>query len=1550
MWLTSRSFIQIVALSSIVLFSMLVPTIGVAQTTTGPDAVVYSQAANMLAFNLIENGCVESSASLPTIATSIPLGTGSVTLPVIHTGATSANNACAGNESAASMSLIEGPSFQSLRATLGDVAAGDAQSADADLGATVFVSAEATAPVPVRFHLDWNAPSASNTASTLLIIPFCSGPCNLNEVSLTLTGTGATDAVWMLPPSSSVALVLDTSASGPPAVSTTTYTGVFHLGVSASPADQADNLGDCPCQYPGLVGNPINAGTGNKVQTETDYVGGVSTGLRLDRVYNSQSIAAGIFGTNWRSTYERSLTPESGTTVLANRADGRVEMFTNASGTWTAKPDITDRLGQTASGWQLTAADDSVETYNAAGQLISITTRSGLVTSLGYNASGQLSSITGPFQSTLGLTYNAAGQVSEMTAPDGGTYQYSYDGNGNPVSVQYPDTSIKRYVYENVSLPNALTGIIDQNGSRFATFSYDSSGRAVSTQHAGGAELTTVTYNGDSSSQITDANENSYSYVFDTQFGTVKPGTLSGTPCTTCGGRSFTYDVNGFIASLTDWNGNVTTYTHDARGNELSRTEAVGTPQQRTITTTWHPTFHLPLTIAESNRVTSFSYDANGNLLSKTETGSIGVSRTWSYTYNSAGQVLTATGPRADLSQVTRYTYNSNGTLATTTDALRHVTQYTSYDANGRLLTSVDPNGLTTQFTYDPLGRLTSRNVGGLVTGYTYDPVGNLLRITRPDGSYLAMTYDPAHRLTQIANNFGASIQYTLDANGNRVKEQAFDASNNLAYTHSNQFNAMNLVAQSVGALGQTTGYQYDNNGNPTAITDPLGHVTQLAYDALNRTSSSTDPTGAVTAYGYDALNDLTSVTDARGLKTEYSYDGLQDQLSIASPDTGLTQLSYDSAGNVASKVDADGRLASSSYDALNRVTQVRYAGTGPTNFSYDQGTYGIGHRTSMSDASGSTSWTYDQQGRVTSRTQSVGSSTLTTHYTYDSAGRLASMTYPSGATVQYGYTTDLVTQISVNGIPVLSNVTYQAFHGPANAWTWGNGAAYQRAFDTDGRLAQYPLGSRSRQLGFDAASRITGYTDSVSSFSQNFTYDPADRLTGYTASAGGEQYGYDAVGNRTGLTSSFAGASSVAYTYSATSNQLASLATDGQTTTDTYDPTGNLVGDGTNHFTYDGRNRLIEVSNAQGLTYYAINGLGQRVAKLAGPIPDLAGDANRNGVLDAGDLRLIGLMITGATPVDLAGDCNHDGKITTADVACVQAKMANMRTNPQSYVSPTGTSFAYDEAGHLIGEYNATTATRQETVYLGDVPVAVITPGATFYVYADQLNAPRVIVNNANTPVWDWEGAPFGNSLPNPNPSGTGASLTYNLRFPGQYYDAESRLHYNVARDYNPAIGRYVESDPVGIQGGLNSYTYTAATPISKADPKGEQGNLLSASSVVEIPVVVVPSPPAASQAPLTLGDLNNMLNSVGDFGSTIDRELLFELLPYSLGLPVGVCAGVLESSPTAGPDIDEFPPQTIPQDLCKNNSGCAGPLPPGFSPVIPQPATYAPRAPGNS
>jgi RHS repeat-associated protein len=1064
--------------------------------------------------------------------------------------------------------------------------------------------------------------------------------------------------------------------------------------------------------------------------------------------------------------------------VLAYRDDGHAISFLSNGQTFTAEPGTGYQLLPNGSNYELIDDDGNAETYNSSGKLLWIADRDGNLESANHNAStGLLTSVVDTFGHALAFAYDSQNRLQTVTAPDGSSVQYAYNSTGQLSQVTNPDLSTRQFLYADPSWPTGLTGVVDESGNTEFTLSYDSQGRVVSSTIGGASSSMNFTYNSDSDTTETDPLGAVRTFA-SMQVGNHEfSSSVSGAPCYSCGYvAATTYDGGGFPANETDFNGNVTAHAYDdTRGLENSRTEASGTSVARTITTQWDPAYGLPTLISvyaggiasgTPLRTTFFSYDGTGNLLTKTIADpASGTSRTWTYTYDNYGRVLTSDGPRTDVSDLTTYTYytcttgSQCGELETVSDALGHVTTYSTYDANGRPLTITDPNGVVTTLTYDARGRLKSRTVGSESTSFAYYPTELLEQVTLPDGSSLSYTYDAAHRLTQVTDGLGSKIVYSLDAMGNRTAENSYDASGTLHRTHTRVINTLNEVYQEVNAAGTaavTTTFGYDNEGNPTSIDAPLSRNAAESYDALNRVSSITDPGTGVTTFGYDAEDDLTSVKDPRNLTTSYGYDGLGDLTSQMSPDTGTTTNTYDSGGNLATATDARGAVATHGYDPLNRVTSIVYSLSGTTDqtlsFTYDQGTDGVGHLTGVSDVNHSMSFSYDGLGEMTGVSQTVSGVTRSITYGY-TAGNLTTMTTPSGQTITYGYNVDhQVTSITVNGTTVLSNVSYEPF-GPVDGWTWGNGATSSRSFSEDGLITGISSPGSQESLGYDNASRISGIT-STASGSSNWTYgyDPLDRLTSATSSSATEGWTYDADGNR--LTDT--GTAPSTYSISSTSNEISGI-TGSPSRIYTYDAAGNALGDSTDTDTYNDAGRLKSVTNSSGTTAFIYNALGQMIES----------------------------------------------------------------SGPSSSVL-----YVHDQAGHLLGEYDGSGNLVQETVWLGDIPVATLRPNgssvATYYVENDQLDTPRAIIRPSdNAQMWSWFSGPFGSDSPNTNPQGAG-TFTYDLRFPGQIAGSWGNTLQNFHRDYDPAVGRYVESDPIGLKGGLNTYSYARENPEYWIDPPG--------------------------------------------------------------------------------------------------------------------------------
>jgi len=192
-------------------------------------------------------------------------------------------------------------------------------------------------------------------------------------------------------------------------------------------------------------------------------------------------------------------------------------------------------------------------------------------------------------------------------------------------------------------------------------------------------------------------------------------------------------------------------------------------------------------------------------------------------------------------------------------------------------------------------------------------------------------------------------------------------------------------------------------------------------------------------------------------------------------------------------------------------------------------------------------------------------------------------------------------------------------------------------------------------------------------------------------------------------------------------------------------------------------------------------------------------------------------------------------------------------------------TLYVYDLYDRLVSELNGTGNPLRTYVWRDDIPVALIIHGSetVLYLETDHLNTPIAARNQAGTVVWKWESDAFGSTPANEDPDGDGISTTINLRFPGQYYDRESGLHYNWHRYYDPRGGRYISADPIGLAGGLNLYSYVGGNPMSYTDPTGQFAILIPA----------LPALPAIGEALMTVGTylvggaaMAAILNTSGD------------------------------------------------------------------------------------
>ncbi|TCV94944.1 RHS repeat-associated protein [Luteibacter rhizovicinus] len=1211
------------------------------------------------------------------------------------------------------------------------------------------------------------------------------------------------------------------------------------------------------------AGDPINTATGNKYIQEDDFT--PDPWLTFRRFYNSSpSGISTSMGSRWSHSFNRSLSrySDGAPTLVVNRPNGVRETFQKTSGaTWTTTANNPDLLTETddsqghAIGYTLSvAALHHSETYSADGRLLTIQDQTGQVATLAYSDAstdatvapkpGLLLTVTAPNGRQLSLTYNSDARVRQITEPDGGTLVYTYDSAGNLTFVQYPDGKTRQYLYNEFALSNsgnlplAMTGIVDENGVRYEDTAFDSLGRATSTQFSAGVGKISITYNADGTSDVTYPLGGGSHQAYTMVQGLARVATLD-KPCGECGQpfQTRTYDANSRPATYTDFNGNVTAVTYDANGLMTQKVDAQGKPDQRTIDTTWNTTLRVPLlrTVKDNagNLVSKEGWDYNASGLttaaclidpvaapsytcSASGTAPASVRRSL-MTYCSLvdtttcpllGLLLTVDGPRTDVTDTLSYAYylttdesgcatlggscHHLGDLKSVADGMGLVTTYISYDKAGRVTRVKDPNGVLTDFTYTPRGWLATTTVRAnasgtasaldAITTVTYNADGTVHQVRDADGVTVTYTYDAAHHLTDITDALGNRIHYTLDAGGNRTSEQVQDPTGVVTRSLGRTFNTLGQLMTLSDGLNRTVfsaGFtdSFDGNGNLVHSQDGLSVQRKQVFDGLNRlVSTLKDYQGTNTATAnsqsvrtFDALDRVTGFSDPDGLNTTYDIDALGNVTGLHSPDTGTTTRGFDIGGNPTSSVDATNIATTSTFDAVGRLTAITYPDTTlNVAYKFDEadsvtgctGSAGNGRLTRVIEGSGGIIYCYDQRGNVIKKQQTVGTVTTTTSYTWTLGNRLSSTSTSNGTVVTYAR--------DANG----RITTVAATPSGGTATTVASNVIY-RPF---GSIASYVLGNgQTVTRTYDANGQLTDIASTA--FSLHLARDTMGNVTALgdtvRASPATETYVYDPLYRLTNVNSG-SGAAIEAYTYNKTGDRLSKTAP------------GLLAGT----YSYQsGTHRLTGV----GTTTREVDARGNTTANV------LASGAFGYGYNQRNRLTVV----------------QNSG--TTVGTYVLNA----LGQRIQKTAGGVTTRFDYDEASHLLTESVGTTT--RDYVWMDDLPVSIVDQDGTVtginYVYADGLGSPRVVTNGSSATLWQlpYASNPFGENTPV-----SATSYTLNLRFPGQYFDAESGMAYNIHRDYDAASGRYLQSDPIGITAGPGTYIYSHNTPLVSMDPLG--------------------------------------------------------------------------------------------------------------------------------
>ena len=1226
------------------------------------------------------------------------------------------------------------------------------------------------------------------------------------------------------------------------------------------------------CDRCGLVGNPSDVTTGDKYEPESDIDLGW---IAFSRHYHSGATnVGGGFGYGWTHSHNVRLAVEFGAASFIGliQADGSQLPFksigTNLYEDTTGKG---DQLVLSGSVWTLHQQQRLLE-FNAVGRLTAVRNEDGTSLVYAYNNLSQLTSITHSTGRRLEFGYDPAapaGVSRILSVAVNGVLQmsYAYTPVGLLDAVTYADLRQRKYHYEDVRFQSNLTGVTDERNNRYSTFTYDDKGRVLSSVHAGGVEGTQLVYTANGGAQVTDANNLVTDYAL-TTYPDDRPRKVGDVTRPT-GSVSRIYndvalDFRRRLNTYVDRNNVTTKYgyqtlTDPVTLREVTRyttQEAFGTLDERssvverdlaTNRMTLQRVGNRELRIARNARLQPTTVQATDTVTA--------LSRTSTITYCEAADVAAANstcpilglvkevnGPRPEVvnvfKDITRYEYRSadeptcvasptncpyrKGDVWKVINAKDQVVEVLAYDVAGRAKSVKDANGVITDFEYSPRGWLLKSKIRGAdngtetddrITEVDYFADGTVRKVTQPDGVYVIFGYDDAHRLTSITDRDGNTITYALNDAGERENEETRDVGGTLRRTLSRTYNTLGQLEKvrtrhpdpNVATLVDTS-FLYDAEGNLEKVTDASLRESHNEYDALGRLKRTLqNATGAVgdmdraeTAFQYNALDQLTHVNDPNGLNTIYTYNGFGDQTRLESPDTGITHYLYDAAGNRTRQTDARNVESNYTYDGLSRLTGITYPNSGlNVSYVYDTAqslcpageTFLVGRLSRMTDGSGNTTYCYNRFGDLTRKVQYVFGRNLELRGVYLANGRLQKMVYPGGAEVDYLYDVQgRVAEIGVNqgsGRQVLlHSAVYDPF-GPVSQWSYGNGRVMNRTHNLNGQpgiVQDVAAGGISLGYEFD----VVGNLKVLRNGDQNetpkwiFDYDDLDRLIAMRDSALPvplQEYGYDKTGNRTSRT--LAG-TATANTYVANRHRLATVGGVARS----YDNAGNTTGIAlatAKQFVYGDHGRMVQYKEA-GTTKmsYQYNGRGEQVYRFASGSPTLS---------------------------------------------------------------------LYDDAGYWMGDYKGVSGASivpiQQMIWLEGMPVGVMvgpTPGVAaklHYIEADALGTPRVVIDPVrDVAVWRWElsGEAFGDSAPNQDPDGDATPFVFDLRFPGQRYDSATGFNYNYFRDYDPSTGRYSQSDPIGLDGGINTYGYVGGNPMSYADPLGLDGIRVDRQSMYEL------------------------------------------------------------------------------------------------------------------
>ncbi|MEV1006805.1 DUF6531 domain-containing protein [Streptomyces sp. NPDC049881] len=828
-----------------------------------------------------------------------------------------------------------------------------------------------------------------------------------------------------------------------------------------------------------------------------------------------------------------------------------------------------------------------------------------------------------------------------------------------------------------------------------------------------------------------------------------------------------------------------------------------------------------------TGRLLSLAYDHRLRVTSWTDSNG----RRYDYAYDARDRCVSEGGEAGHIAVTLAY----DGTdpawpghrVTTLTTAAGDVTRFVVNDAY-QVVAEIDPLGHTTRTRYDAHHHVTAwTDALGRTTRVTLDPAGRPVEVTYPDGAVSRSVWDGATR-TATAVLPGGSWLREFDERGNCVAvTDPSGATTRYAY------DARGALAAVTDPLGATTRLRCDAAGLPVLITDPLGHSTTRRYDAFGRVAEYADALGATVAVRWTADGHPAARRGPDGATEAWEYDGEGNCVRHTAPDGGVTAFEYGHFDLLTARTDPDGARHTFTHDASLRLTSV----TGPRGRAWE--------------------YTYDAAGRLAAERDFDG---RTTTYRRDAADRLVARTNAAGQTVTFAYDElGRLTGKTLDGVAY----AFEHFRGGGMARVTGPGLTMAWERDALGRVRSETVNGRTLSFRHDAAGRRVSRR-TPSGVVSSYDWDAAGRRVRLNAAGHTVAFDHDPVGRETGRRVD--GALSLARAWDPAGRPTDLAVTSGgdplQRLGWAYGPGGGLAGlrdalRGDTRLTHDAAGRVTDVRGRDSVESYAYDPAGNQT--------HASWSGHRPGVESQGDrtYRGTGLRRAGAVhyEYDKAGRITLRRRTRLSRKPDVWRYAWDAEDRLVALTTPDGTvwRYLYDPFGRRTAKqrlaadgvtvaeetaftWDGTTLVEQTTSGPGMArPVSLTwehdglapvtqterrtdagadtdddTDARFFAIVSDLVGTPTELVDEDGRIAWSGHRTLWGLTA---WPAGSSAHTP--LRFPGQYHDPESGLHYNYHRYYDPETARYLSQDPLGLDPAPNPHTYVR-NPLEQTDPLG--------------------------------------------------------------------------------------------------------------------------------